>query len=462
MIVPYRCKNLPEQFPTATISLIAVNVIVYLFTTNFLIDVKAGILIDYAVWPGHCNPLRLLISMFLHEQLFHLLINMWFLWLFGTAVEGRVGIPKFLLVYFVCGIGGGLLECGFESMIHSFAPVFGSDGAVMGMAGAYMYIFPFARIMVFRFIIIWPANFYIGPAEWLAWWVVLFYVGADAFNGVLGTMMGAFDFFGFAAHASGMAIGFFAALALRPRRDSEMISQAQAVRADLGADIDLLSVSEMESILEAPTEDMHLVTTYCDKAMLQQGERGDRNALAMIERYKQQLLVRADPAELSALVLRIPKEIGGISGPFYLRLGGRLEQLHQYETAAYIYRRAYDIYQTTQDAGAALMRLARLWELVFFDLNLSQEGYTVYIENFPSGPLIEEAKKGLERVNNALAGDKTGRLPSLQNNLKETTFMLHAEEPADTAKPGRIVARPDLSESTPIKADSSNKSRPNL
>jgi len=447
MIVPYRCKNPPEQYPSATIGLIALNVLAYILTTHYLATIKDGIVDDFAVWPGHCNPVRLLVSIFLHEQPVHLIINMWFLWLFGTAVEGRLRIPKYLLLYFISGIVGGLIECWFELIIHSHAPAYGAAGAVMGLAGAYIYAFPFARIMVFRLIFISLSHIYFGPAEWLAWWVVLFYVGADAFNGVLATMMGMSDFFAYAAHVGGMLIGFLMAMALQTRRDSEMISQAQAVRSDLGNDLEYLSVSELESILEAPTEDMDLVLTYCDKAMLQPGEKGEKNALKMIETYKNQLLLRADVDTLTNLVLRIPKEIGGVSGPFYLRLGSKLELAQRFETAAYIYRRVYDIYQRTPDAGAALMRLARVWEQVFFNPELSQEAYTVYLEHFASGPLTEEAKNGLARVNAQLAGAKTGRLPSLQSDLnKEYSFMLHAEQPEAASAQSRPVAAPDLTD----------------
>ncbi len=459
MIVPYRCKNPAEQVPYVTVTLIGINVLFYLFTARYLTEIRPGIVADYAVWPGHCNPLRLLISMFLHEQPLHLVVNMWFLWLFGTAVEGRLGIPKYLLAYFTCGVGANLIQCFFESLGHSHTPEFGADGAVMGMAGAYMYIFPFARIMVFRFIIITLGQMYIGPAEWMAWWVVAFYVAVDVFNGLVASAIGMGDVTSYFTHLIGMIIGVLVVMVLRTRRDSEIVSQAQAVRADLGSDIQFLTVGELESIVDASTEDMDLVIAYCNKAMLEQGERGDRNALKAIERYKPLLLVRTESKTLADVVLRIPKEIGGVSGPFYLRLGSKLEKEQRFETAAYIYRRVYDIYQSTPDAGAALMRLSRIWEQVFFNPELSQEAYTVYLEHFSPGPLTEEARKGLERVNKALAGDKSGRLPSLESSFdKEYSFTLQSE-PEEGVASNRPVPMPDLIDS-PRRSDESDSKGP--
>jgi membrane associated rhomboid family serine protease len=451
MIVPYRCKNPSESFPFATISLIVVNVIVYLFTTNYLIYIKDGVVFDFAVSAGHFSLVRLLVSLFLHEQPFHLIGNMWFLWLFGSAVEGRLRAPKFLLIYFLSGIVGGLSQYWLITASGSDAAGLGAEGAIMGLAGAYIYMFPFARIVVFRIIIL--SQVFIGPADWMAWWVISYYVAYDVVNGLLGQAMHQGDLLSSFAHIGGFFAGLLCVVVLRARRDSELVSQAQALKSDFAQDLDLMTLTELESIVDAGTEDLEVVLAYCAKAQARMDERWDRKAYDVINRYKEPLIRQADSVRLAEIILKVPITVGGMAGPYYLRLGGKLELLRVFDTAAYVYRRAYDLNMTNADGGAALMRLTRIWEQVFFSPELAKEGYTVYIDHFPGGPFIEDAEKGLARVNQKITIQSGTDANSMERKLvPKTEFTLLAEEEEGPGKAGsenRPFTRPDLDDKSP-------------
>src|SRR4051812_24437236 len=125
MLIPIKSKNPPESLPIATIGLILTNVLVYAFTSDGMTLHKAA-LEQYAVSGSHFTFARSFTNLFLHGNLMHLLGNIWFLYLFGFAVEGRLRAPKFLLVYFAAGFGGDLLH---QLMLGRLHPELWSLGA---------------------------------------------------------------------------------------------------------------------------------------------------------------------------------------------------------------------------------------------------------------------------------------------------------------------------------------------
>ncbi|MFF8673008.1 rhomboid family intramembrane serine protease [Streptomyces sp. NPDC015242] len=151
--------------------------------------------------------LSVLTAMFLHGGWMHLLGNMLFLWIFGNNIEDRMGHLRFLLFYAVCGIaaayGFALLDTG------SAAPLIGASGAIAGVLGAYLVLYPRARVWVLvPFLIFLPLRL---PA-WivLGLWFVLQAVYSSG-GGVsdAGTVA-------YAAHVAGFVVGLLLALPLRP------------------------------------------------------------------------------------------------------------------------------------------------------------------------------------------------------------------------------------------------------
>jgi membrane associated rhomboid family serine protease len=131
---------------------------------------------------------RLFTSMFLHGGFFHILSNMWFLWVFGDNVEDRMGHGRFLLFYLLGGVAAALAQGLF--MPSSPIPMIGASGAVSAVLGAYYVLFPRAYVVsvvlfIFPLFVTFPAGVYLGYWAFLqllqgllglpgvAWWAHL-------------------------------------------------------------------------------------------------------------------------------------------------------------------------------------------------------------------------------------------------------------------------------------------------
>jgi membrane associated rhomboid family serine protease len=84
--------------------------------------------------------------MFLHGGWLHLIMNMWMLWLFGPTIEDRQGHGRYLAFYLACGLAASVAHVGFNP--GSTVPALGASGAIAGILGAYMRLFPMARLVV--------------------------------------------------------------------------------------------------------------------------------------------------------------------------------------------------------------------------------------------------------------------------------------------------------------------------
>lgn len=113
--------------------------------------------------------LALLTSLFLHGGLAHLLGNMWFLWIFGDNIEDRLGRGRFLIFYLLCGIAAGIAHV--ASGPQSLIPTIGASGAIGGVLGAYVVLFPHARVLslLLFFFIELPAWIFLGVWFFLQW-----------------------------------------------------------------------------------------------------------------------------------------------------------------------------------------------------------------------------------------------------------------------------------------------------
>ncbi|MFQ5927759.1 MAG: rhomboid family intramembrane serine protease, partial [Terriglobia bacterium] len=121
----------------------------------------------------------LLSSMFRHGGWMHLIGNMWFLWIFGDNVEDYLGHLRYLIFYFVCGLGAGLAHTLFN--LNSTIPTIGASGAVAGVLGGYFLLYPRHKVLTlipafFLFMVELPAALIL-----LYWFVIQFFSGAASF-----------------------------------------------------------------------------------------------------------------------------------------------------------------------------------------------------------------------------------------------------------------------------------------
>jgi membrane associated rhomboid family serine protease len=122
--------------------------------------------------------------MFLHGGFWHLLGNMWFLYIFGDNVEDRLGHGRYLIFYLVCGMTSGLshLLLNFNSNV----PTIGASGAIAGVMGAYFILYPRAKVLTLVPILIIPFFFEIPAYFFLGFWFLLQFLNATASSGAGG------------------------------------------------------------------------------------------------------------------------------------------------------------------------------------------------------------------------------------------------------------------------------------
>ena len=183
----------PSQTSTpVVINLIIINALV--FVAQLAFDGKTGwltnILALYGPETGNFKPYQLITHMFTHSpsNYFHILFNMYALWLFGAMLERNWGATKFLIFYLVCGLGAAAAQLIF---VPDGAAI-GASGAVMGLMAAFAYTYPNVQFFII------PIPFAIK-----AKWLVAIYVAIDLFGGLANT-----DGVAHFAHLGGLVMGF--------------------------------------------------------------------------------------------------------------------------------------------------------------------------------------------------------------------------------------------------------------
>ena len=221
-MIPLKNMMLRRSVPLITILLIVVNVFVYFHQFTLPDAASDAFIRTYGMVPlkmklalaGHHYTLAqaflpLVSCMFLHGGFLHILGNMWFLWIFGGAVEDRMGSISYLLFYFICGIGSGLAQAAFSWGAN--VPSIGASGAISGVLGAYVLFFPSSRILtlvplfIFFFTAQIPAVVFIG-----LWFLVQFLSGVSALNAPRAASLGGVAWW---AHVGGFVLGFLLAKA---------------------------------------------------------------------------------------------------------------------------------------------------------------------------------------------------------------------------------------------------------
>jgi len=187
-MIPIRDSVRSRRFPAVNTVLIVLNI------AFFLVEVAQGealetFLLTWSLVPARLTNPSLSVSfswfhqastfvtyMFLHGGFLHLLGNMWFLYIFGDNVEDRLGHPRYLLFYLLCGIASGVIH--FLSAPGSPMPTVGASGAIAGVMGAYLVLHPRARVLTLIPIIIFPWFVEIPAFVFLGIWILVQFLSA--------------------------------------------------------------------------------------------------------------------------------------------------------------------------------------------------------------------------------------------------------------------------------------------
>jgi membrane associated rhomboid family serine protease len=213
-------------YPYLTWLLIGLNVLVFVFVQGFGTDGAATA--AFALVPAYLlsgsGLLTVLTSMFLHGGLLHLAGNMLFLGVFGDNVECRIGRGRYLALYLGSGVLGSLLHVAGTALTgQGFdLPMLGASGAISGVLGAYLVLFPGNRVRVLLF------NFF--PTSLSAWLVIGFWFLMQLGGGLSGWTAGGTAYL---AHIGGFAAGWLWSRRYR-RREADRLARLRAARLAAG------------------------------------------------------------------------------------------------------------------------------------------------------------------------------------------------------------------------------------
>ena len=229
---PLRDTIPSSRVPVVTIGIIIVNAVVFLAelnrstcgleqvfyswgivpcyftgTCHFRLRTQCGLLSV----PLHANYFTLISSIFLHGGWMHIIGNMWSLWIFGDNVEDRMGRIGFGCFYLLSGLAAGVLHIAFNQT--SRAPTVGASGAIAGVMGAYLLLFPHATVITLVPIFIFLQTVELPAVVFLGLWFLI-----NLWSG-LGSLAAHTQAGGVAwwAHIGGFLLGILWALPLRRR-----------------------------------------------------------------------------------------------------------------------------------------------------------------------------------------------------------------------------------------------------
>ncbi|MEL7255603.1 MAG: rhomboid family intramembrane serine protease [Pseudomonadota bacterium] len=209
---PIRDHNPSGRTPFVTYALLIANIGIFLAYWPAYTDDRAlyAFFIEWGMVPGAITSgvreHTIFTSMFLHGGWMHLAGNMLFLWIFGDNIEDKMGHVKYLIFYLACGVGAALIHV--AAAPYSTVPTVGASGAIAGVMGGYLLLFPKARVDVFVFFIVFFRIFPIPAWITLFVWLALQFFGGFANPNPDGGGVA------YWAHIGGFAVGILLTLPL--------------------------------------------------------------------------------------------------------------------------------------------------------------------------------------------------------------------------------------------------------
>jgi membrane associated rhomboid family serine protease len=201
-VFPYHDENETQRTPIVTMALIAVTVLTWLLVQGAGATIplarsvcELGLIpgeLTRSLPPGTPFPLgeglvcmtdpgrqtpNVITSMFLHGSWMHLLGNMWFLWLFGNNIEDSMTRSRFLAFYLLCGLAAALAQV--LANPTSEVPMVGASGAISGVMGAYLVLFPHVRVFTMV-----PLGFFLTSMALPAWGMLIYWAFLQFVGGI--------------------------------------------------------------------------------------------------------------------------------------------------------------------------------------------------------------------------------------------------------------------------------------
>ncbi len=231
-MIPLRDTERSRTKPVITKIIIAANVVIFLYQLTLGIGVEPFIY-RFGLVPAYYFQQAaegdawrfepVFTHMFLHGGFFHIIFNMLFLWIFGDNVEDRLGKARFVVFYLVCGLSAAYMQLYLNR--GSDLPMVGASGAIAGVMGGYLVLFPRARILTLIPIFFFVQLVEIPAVVFLGIWFLIQFISGTAMLGRASTGGGT----AWWAHIGGFVAGVILVRLMAPR-----IRKATQFPADYG------------------------------------------------------------------------------------------------------------------------------------------------------------------------------------------------------------------------------------
>ena len=208
-MIPFKDDNPTSRTPILTIAFITLNVAVFIIQTLYPESLRHaaynyGAIPHYLLTLNTVQPIHpvmtIFTSMFMHGGLLHLISNMLYLWIFGNNIEDKLGYVKFILFYMLCGIGAAYSHA--LATPSSMVPMIGASGAVAGILGAYLILYPQAKVHTLIFL-----GFFIQVVRLPAVVVIGFWIIIQFINGIVSSSAASQGGVAWFAHIGGFVLG---------------------------------------------------------------------------------------------------------------------------------------------------------------------------------------------------------------------------------------------------------------
>jgi len=219
-LIPYKDDNPTSTLPFITVGIIALNILVFLYEVVSPSGMQKlaytygaiphSILTFEKVQPIH-PALTVLSAMFMHGGAFHIAGNMLYLWIFGNNIEDKLGHLRFIVFYIFCGIVSAYVNAIVDP--HSRIPMIGASGAISGVLGAYLLLFPRAMVHTLVFL-----GFFVTVVRIPSLVVIGFWAIIQIINGLISTGFAREGGVAWFAHIGGFLAGLLTIKLWLPRR----------------------------------------------------------------------------------------------------------------------------------------------------------------------------------------------------------------------------------------------------
>jgi membrane associated rhomboid family serine protease len=214
-MIPLRDVIPSRTTPYITVTIIVLNMLAWFYELSMPARQLNYFVQAFGVVPAYFSAPTLITSMFLHGSWMHVIGNMWYLWIFGDNVEDRFGHARFIVFYLLAGIIAAMGQIAMDP--HSILPTIGASGAIAGVMGAYVVLYPRSRVhTLIPFFPFFFEVFEIPAIVLLGFWFLMQLVSAGAIAVTANTSGG--GGVAFLAHVAGFLFGVIGVFIFRNRR----------------------------------------------------------------------------------------------------------------------------------------------------------------------------------------------------------------------------------------------------